>query len=128
VTATHRRRGAFTLGPLLLAAAAGCLEDRPRPAPPQLHIVITRDTIVTTDSVEGALRADDPDGIDSVWMAVDSVPAGIDGFFQTTVQLPFQFAVKPSHGLGEHVPVVLTARDVTGFTSTLDTFVVIKGP
>jgi hypothetical protein len=59
---------------------------------------------------------------------VDSVTAGVDGLFQTTVQAPFQFAIKPSHALGEHVPVILTARDVTGFTSTLDTFVVIKGP
>jgi len=127
VTPRHRRRGPFVLGALLLAAAAGC-EDRPRPAPPQLHIVITRDSITTADSVEGVLRADDPDGIDSAWLSVDSVTAGVDGLFQTTVQAPFQFAVKPSHGLGEHVPVVLSARDVTGFTSTLDTFVVIKGP
>jgi hypothetical protein len=78
--------------------------------------------------VEGVLRADDPDGIDSAWLSVDSVTAGVDGLFQTTVQAPFQFAVKPSHALGQHVPVVLSARDVTGFTSTLDTFVVIKGP
>ena len=123
----HRLRGSLALAALLLGTAAGC-EDRPRPAPPQLHIVITRDSIVTTDSVEGTLRADDPDGIDSAWLSVDSVTAGVDGLFQTTVQAPFQFAIKPSHALGEHVPVVLRARDVTGFTSTLDTFVVIKGP
>lgn len=127
MTPRHRLRGALALGALLLAVAAGC-EDRPRPAPPQLHIVITQDSIVTTDSVEGTLRADDPDGIDSAWLSVDSVTAGVDGLFQPTVQAPFQFAIKPSHGLGEHVPVLLTARDVTGFTSRLDTFVVIKGP
>jgi hypothetical protein len=128
VTVVHRRRAALALGALVLAAASGCLEDRPRPAPPQLHIVITHDSIVTSDSVEGVLRVDDPDGIDSAWLAVDSVTAGVDGLFQTTVQSAFQFAIKPSHSPGEHVPVVLSARDVTGFTSTLDTFVVVKLP
>lgn len=123
-----RRRGALALGALLLAAVAGCLEDRPRPAPPQLHIVLSRDSITTNDSVEGVLRADDPDGIDSAWLSVDSVTAGVEGLFQATVQAPFQFAIKPSHSVGDHVPVVLRARDVTGFTSVLDTFVVIKLP
>jgi hypothetical protein len=127
VTGTRRRRGAFALGAILLVAAAAC-EDRPRPAPPQLAIHFDHDSVNTPDTLTGTIRADDPDGIDSVWLAVDSTTDGRDGQFQPTFQAIFAFPIKSSHSLGQHVPVVLSARDVTGFTSTLDTFVVIKGP
>ena len=123
----HRLRGALALAALLLAAVAGC-EDRPRPAPPQLAIHFDRDSVKTPDTLTGTIHADDPDGIDSIWLSVDSTTDGRDGQFQTSFQAIFVFPIKSSHSLGEHVPVVLRARDVTGFTSTLDTFVVIKGP
>jgi len=123
----YRLRGALALGTLLLAAGAGC-DDRPRPAPPQLAIHFDRDSVNTPDTLTGTIRADDPDGLDSIWLSVDSATDGRDGGFQPTFQAIFAFPIKSSHSLGEHVPVVLRARDITGFTSLLDTFVVVKGP
>lgn len=123
-----RRRGALALGALLLAAGAGCLEDRPRPAPPRLSIHLDRDSVRTPDTLTGSIRADDPDGIDSIWLSVDSALDGRDGQFQPSIQAVFAFPIKDNHSIGDHVPVEFRARDVTGFTSTLDTFVVVKAP
>lgn len=127
MSGTHRRRSAVALGALLLAAAAGC-EDRPRPAPPQLAIRFDKDSVNSPDTLTGTIRADDPDGIDSIWLSVDSTTDGRDGGFQPTFQAAFVFPIKGSHALAEHVPVVFRARDVMGFTNILDTFVVVKGP
>ena len=109
-----------------VACAAGlvgaCQSERPRPAPPVLNIVLDRTLVHSPDTLKGTLRAQDPDGIDSVWLAVDSSPrAGEDGLLQTAFESRFRSLVRAGHGPGDRIAVILEARDVTGFRSRLDT-------
>ena len=110
------------------AAVTACLEDRPRPSPPRLSITLARDTVHSPDTLTGEVRADDADGIDSIWLSVDSLKVGDDGFLQPTYLSPFRLPIASGHVFGDRVPVSLMARDAVGFTSTKDTFVLVRGP
>jgi hypothetical protein len=109
-----------------LGLAAGCLSERPRPAPPVLAIMIDSTVIHTGphDSVTGSVQVTDADGLDSIWLRVDTLRVGVDGLFDTVFERPFRFGV--AGGVPRQVPVVLEARDVVGFESQLDTFVVVS--
>jgi hypothetical protein len=125
------RRGTARLVWLVAVAAAGvaCQTDRDRPGPPRLSITIDQDSVQSPDSLTGAVRADDPDGIDSVWLSIDSAPPlGGDGLFQQTYLATFRANVPGGHVLGDRIAVQLTARDISGYVGGLDTFVVVKGP
>ncbi len=114
-----------------LGLAAGCLSERPRPAPPVLAIVIDSDTIRSTtpnDTLTGSVRVTDPDGLDSIWLQVDTTRVGVDGLFATVFERPFRFGVRSGLTPSTQVPVVLEARDVVGFRSRLDTFVTVVAP
>ena len=111
------------------AATYACQADRDRPGPPQLAIFINQDSVRSPDTLTGSLRAEDPDGIDSVWLSVDSAPPlGADGLLEPTFLASFRAAVRNGHVLGDRVAVRLTARDITGYVGGLDTFVVVRGP
>jgi hypothetical protein len=111
------------------AATFACQADRERPGPPHLAITLNQDSVRSPDTLTGSLRADDPDGIDSVWLSVDSAPPlGADGLLESTFLASFRAAVQGGHVLGDHVSVRLTARDLSGYIGGLDTFVVVKGP
>jgi len=75
------------------------------------------------DSVTGSVRATDPDGLDSLWLRVDTTRVGVDGLFETVFERPFRFGVRAGLNPTTQIPVVLEARDVVGFRSQLDTFV-----
>lgn len=113
-----------------LGLAAACLSERPRPAPPVLGIVLDSTTIHAGphDSVTGSVSATDPDGLDSVWLQVDTTRVGVDGLFETVFERPFRFGVRSGLTPSTQVPVVLEARDVVGFRSRLDTFVTVVAP
>jgi hypothetical protein len=121
-----RRLGAAGAG--LAAALAGCLSERPRPAPPQLSIMLDATTIRSTtpnDTLTGSVRAADSDGLDSLWLQVDTIHVGVDAAFDLVYQNRFRLAVRSGLPQGTQVPVVLQARDVVGFRSQLDTFVTV---
>ena len=107
---------------------AACLGDRPRPAPPVLDITLDKDTVRSPDTLTGSVRADDRDGIDSVWVTVDTLRLGDEGFFQQTYQSRFRFPIRSGHALGDRILVRLQARDVVGFLGVLDTTVIVRGP
>jgi hypothetical protein len=111
-----------------LCLAASCLSERPRPAPPVLAIVIDSTSVRSTtpnDTLTGSVSAQDADGLDSIWLQVDSTRVGADGMLATTFQRPFRFAIRAGLPPTSHVPVVVEARDVLGFRSQLDTFVTV---
>lgn len=119
------RRGiglAVVLGTL---AGAGCVEDRARPGPPVLTIVFDRTSVQSPDTVTGLVRAEDADGIDSVWLTVDSSRAGEEGFFEAVFTSRFKFNLAGGMVPGTVVPVRLEARDIGGFKSALDTSVTV---
>lgn len=110
-------------------SALACQTDRDRPGPPRLSITLAQDSVHSPDTLTGTLRAEDVDGIDSIWLSVDSAPPlGADGLLDQTFLATFRADVPSGHVLGDRVSVRFTARDISGFVGGLDTFVVVKGP
>ena len=107
-----------------LALLAGCLSERPRPAPPLLTITLSMPTAHVRDTVTGTVRAEDASGLDSLWLSLDGgAPSGQDGRFDTAVQSSFRFVVVASHTPGYLIPIQFRARDLDGFVSQRDTTV-----
>ena len=111
-----------------LSLAASCLSERPRPAPPVVSITLDKDSVRSAtnppDTLTGTLRAQDADGIDSVWLQLDDdPPIAEDGLLQTSFQSPFRVVVPAGFSSGARLPLTLEARDFTGFRSVLDTMV-----
>lgn len=114
---------------MTLLFAAACLEERPRPGPPQLTFTL-EDTVVQSrtsppDTLGGTVRVEDPDGIDSVWVTVDSAVAGEDGRFERVFTSRFRFLIGAGKPQGAQIPIELRARDITGLEAVQDTFVVV---
>jgi hypothetical protein len=120
---------AAMLACLTTAAALACQTDRDRPGPPRLAITLDQDSVLSPDTLTGSVRVDDPDGIDSIWLAVDSAPPlGADGLLDPTFLATFRAGIRNGHVLGDRVAVQLSGRDVSGYRSVLDTFVVVRAP
>ena len=113
---------------VLAALGNACLEDRPRPAPPFIRLTIDQATVASPDTVTGTITVDDEDGIDSVWLAVDTVRRGDDGFFQTTYVRTYRFPVPAGRVFGDTIRLQGEARDIVGFLGVRDTFVRVRGP
>ena len=71
------------------------------------------------------MRAEDADGLDSVWVTVDSAVAGEDGGFQLVFSSRFRFLIGAGKAPGTQIPVALRARDIAGFQVVRDTSVVV---
>jgi hypothetical protein len=105
---------------------AGCLSERPRPGPPQITIVLDKISVRSPDTLTGTLRAQDPAGIDSVWLKLASAPQfGTDALMQTAFQAPFRMFIPSGHTHGERLALTLTARNLDGFVGERDTFVTV---
>lgn len=91
-----------------------------------LRIVLDQDSVTSPDTLTGSILVTDIDGIDSVWLTVDTVRRGDDGFFETSYATRFRFPIRSGFTKFEQVPVVLEARDVVGYSGALDTVVVVK--
>lgn len=111
------------------AMVLACQTNRERPGPPRLAVTMDQDSVGSPDTLTGAVRVDDLDGIDSIWLSVDSAPplAG-DGLLDPTYIAPFRAAIRGGHVLGDRVTVQLSARDISGYVGVLDTFVIVRGP
>ena len=105
-----------------------CFEERARPAPPVLRITLSQTEVTSPDTLTGTVRAEDGDGIDSVWVTVDMERAGEDGFFETVLIAPFRFLIPPGLPPSTVLPVRVEARDIAGFSTTLDTIVRVVLP
>ena len=116
-----------------LCLAAGCLTERPRPAPPTLALSLNKTTVKSRstpapDTLVVTVRAEDDDGIDSVWVQLaQEPPVGADGLLDPVLEGPFQIVVPAGLGNGMVLPVSVQARDVVGFRSERDTSVTV-GP
>jgi hypothetical protein len=112
-----------------LLVAAACLGERQRPGPPLLTFTIDDTTVHANraDTVSGRVSASDPDGIDSVWVTVDSEERGDNGAFDPSFTATYRFIIELGHTppVGQHMPVSFRARDVAGFQVQRDTYVVV---
>lgn len=113
---------------LMCGAAAACYEERGRPGPPQLTITLDREQVNSPDVLTGRVHANDRDGIDSLWLVVDTTRYGIDGFLVDDVEGPFTVDIPGGRAPGDLVPLILEARDALGYVGSLDTFVRIAFP
>jgi len=77
------------------------------------------------DTLSGQVRADDADGLDSVWVSVDSVEAGEDAGFHRTYITTFRFLIGAGKSAASEIPVRIRARDIAGFEAARDTYVVV---
>ena len=102
------------------ALGAACLEERPRPAPPRLTLILDDATVCSPDTVSGTVRADDPDGIDSLWVTVDQEESGVDGLLERSFEARFRLPVRAGLSTGSTVDVLVRARDLAGFEDTLE--------
>lgn len=93
-----------------------------------LFITLADTQVTSPDTLTGTVRAEDPDGIDSVWVTVDLERAGEDGFFRSVVNATFRFPIPVGLPATTVLPVRVEARDIAGFSSTLDTLVVVVDP
>jgi hypothetical protein len=113
---------------LACGAGGGCYEERGRPGPPQLAITLDREAVNSPDVLTGRVHANDRDGIDSLWLVVDTTRYGIDGFLVDDVEGPFTVDIPGGRAPGDMVPLILEARDALGYVGSLDTFVRIAFP
>ena len=126
---SHTASRVAVLVGLSATAALGCQTDRDRPGPPRLSITLDQDSVLSPDTLTGLVRADDPDGIDSIWLSVDSAPPlGADGALDPTFLATFRAGIRNGHVFGDRVVVQLSGRDLGGYFGVLDTFVVVRGP
>ena len=71
------------------------------------------------------MQVEDPDGLDSVWVSVDSVVVGADVGFDQMFSAPFAFLIGPGKTAGTPIPIQFRARDIAGFVVVRDTQVVV---
>ena len=76
------------------------------------------------DTVAGDFRVDDSDGIDSVWVTLESVEQGQNGGFNRVFSWHYRFTVQGFQP-AESIPLTFRARDVAGFEVVRDTYVVV---
>lgn len=113
---------------LVYGAAAACYEERGRPGPPRLSISLDREEVDSPDTLTGRWHATDADGIDSVWLVVDTTRVGIEAFLLEDIERLFEVEIPKGRFGGEEIPLILEARDILGYVSTLDTFVRVAIP
>src|SRR5207245_1198146 len=86
--------------------AASCLTERPRPAPPRIALSLNKTTVKSRstpapDTLVVNVRAEDEDGIDSVWVQLaQEPPVGADGLLDPVLEGPFRLTVPPGFGTG----------------------------
>jgi hypothetical protein len=76
------------------------------------------------DTVGGTVRAEDFDGIDSVWVTLGSDERAVDGSFSRVLTWRYRFIVAAGQAPGTHIPLSFRTRDAAGFEAQRDTYVV----
>ena len=72
------------------------------------------------------VRAQDADGIDSIWVTTDSAPSWqIDGGFNQGITTRYRVVIPSGRQPATQIPVHLRARDAAGFEAQRDTYVVV---
>jgi len=74
--------------------------------------------------VAGNVRVDDPDGVDSVWITLETVEKGENGAFVQVFSSRYRFVVQ-GFAPSDQIPLTFRARDIAGFEVQRDTYVVV---
>ncbi|HUK22798.1 MAG TPA: hypothetical protein VLV45_14745 [Gemmatimonadales bacterium] len=112
---------------IVILAASACFSEPDRPAPPVLSITFDKPSVTSPGTLSGSITSSDPDGLDSIWLDLDSTRVkGWNGSFYTQFTTTFFVTTPPGLTHGTRMPVRITARDVTGFVGRLDTAVTVQ--
>ena len=71
------------------------------------------------------MRAEDFDGIDSVWVTLGSDERAEDGSFSRVFTWRYRFIVPAGQTPGAHIGMSFRTRDAAGFEAQRDTYVVV---
>jgi len=106
--------------------AAACLGERERPGPPQISFTIDDTTVVSSraDTIAGTVRAQDADGIDSLWITAGAQQWVDDGGFNQVLSIGYRLIIPSGTQPGTQIPMSFRARDAAGFAVQRDTYVV----
>jgi hypothetical protein len=110
-----------------VALLTACFSEPTRPAPPLISVSLAKTVLGSPDTLNGTVRVSDADGIDSVWLTINSGPfESWDGAFATEFTSTFRVPIVRGVSAGARLPVTVSARDVTGFEGEVDTAVTIQ--
>jgi len=70
------------------------------------------------------VRAQDADGIDSLWITAGAQQWVDDGGFNQVISTRYRLIIPSGTQPGTHIPMSLVARDAAGFAAQRDTYVV----
>ena len=76
------------------------------------------------DTIAGTVRAQDSDGIDSVWITAGSQQWSDDGGFNQVITTGYRLIIPSGTQAGTQIPMSFRARDAAGFEAQRDTYVV----
>src|SRR5256885_8143954 len=125
---TPSRRNRCLAAVLLLAAA--CETSRTRPGPPTVTIdPPVGSTVFSPDTLDFTVRAQDPDGLDSVLVTIFDTTKTYNADFNTEAIIQVSVLVPAGLTPGNVIKIFARARDLVG-EITLDTatITVIKRP
>ena len=93
-----------------------------------MSFTIDQDSISSSrvDTVSGTIRAEDADGIDSVWVTVDQEERGETGGFNRVFSARYRFLIGAGQQPGIHLMIQFRARDIAGFEVQRDSYVVVS--
>lgn len=121
--------GTLALGVALLAAAAGCAEDRLRPGPPTLTIEPPPGNVVTSpDTALIIVRARDDNGLDSVTVTILDRTEEIDAFDRIEADGIFLWPIPAGLIPGELIGISAYAKDLVGDRTTATASVTVVAP
>ncbi|MGH7699064.1 MAG: hypothetical protein ACREMJ_00870 [Gemmatimonadales bacterium] len=90
-----------------------------------LTLTLDATTVCSPDTLTGRARAQDPDGIDSVWVTLDGQEWRLDGRLERAFEHALTLPVPPGLAEGTAVAVALRARDLAGMSDTVQHDVVV---
>jgi hypothetical protein len=70
------------------------------------------------------VRAQDADGIDSLWVTAGAQQWVEDGGFNQVISTGYRLIIPSGTQPGAHIPMSFVARDAAGFEAQRDTYVV----
>jgi hypothetical protein len=76
------------------------------------------------DTIGGTVRAQDGDGIDSLWVTAGSQLWSEDGGFNQIITTRYRVIIPSGTQPGTQIPMSFRARDAAGFEAQRDTYVV----
>jgi hypothetical protein len=76
------------------------------------------------DTITGTVRAQDVDGIDSLWVTAGSEQWVADGGFSQAISTRYRLIIPAGTPPGSQIPMSVRARDAAGFEAQRDTYVV----